>query len=200
MTKHIIWLKKERNINFVAQKLKEGELVIIPTDTIYGILTNCFSKKGIKKIYQIKRRDKNKPLLVLVSDFEMLKKLVLLKNLKIKESVLKKIMRKPVTVIFKARKNLPHAIVKNGKIAIRIPKNKLLQKIIKSANTPLVAPSANISGEKPKRFFWQIIKEFQNKVKYIFWKFIIWDIRPSTIIDCTGMEIKYIRIGRVKKI
>lgn len=200
MIKHIKWLKKEKNLIMVSQKIKQGEIIIIPTDTIYGILANCFSISALDKIYKIKKRDKNKPLLVLVSDFKMMEKVVPSKEIQSKKNILNKIMKKPVTVILPAKKNLPKAIVKDGKIAVRIPQNDILKKLIKYSDAPLVAPSANLEGKKPKRFCWQIIKEFKNKVSYIFWRFFIRDIRPSTIIDLTGDEIKYVRIGRVKRV
>ena len=200
MIKYIKWLKKEKNLIIVSQKIKQGEIIVIPTDTIYGILANCFSIPALDKIYKIKKRDKNKPLLVLVSDFKMMEKVVPSKEIQSKKNILNKIMKKPVTVILPAKKNLPKAIVKDGKIAVRIPQNDILKKLIKYSDAPLVAPSANLEGEKPKRFCWQIIKEFKNKVSYIFWRFFIWDIRPSTIIDLTGDEIKYVRIGRVKRV
>ncbi|MBN1899180.1 MAG: threonylcarbamoyl-AMP synthase [Spirochaetes bacterium] len=198
MIRHIRWLKNETNMKMIARKIRQGESIVMPTDTVYGILTSCFSAKGIKKIYRMKKRETNKPFLVLVPDLKSVKDLVVPGEYKAKKDFLKKAFKNPVTVILKAKRHLPGAVLKDKKVAIRIPGDKVLKALLRKSGVPLVAPSANRSGGKILRFPWQIIREFKNSSDHIFWKYMIWDIRPSTIIDLSGEGIKYIRIGRGK--
>jgi L-threonylcarbamoyladenylate synthase len=133
----------------ILDYLKNGEVVILPTDTIDGLSVRADDKKGVEKIYSIKKRGKNKPLLVLVSSMAMLKKYCYLN--KIQEKKLKEIWQesRPSSVILKHRNLLSSNITHNNSyLAVRLPKSVFLRKMIRALGVPIVSTSVNISGQK----------------------------------------------------
>lgn len=124
-------LKKAKNI------LLSGGVIIFPTDTVYGIAASIRSKKGLKRIFNIKKRPKNKPLPVLISNRKQLKDLVY-DIPKETEKLIAKHWPGALTLIFKAKSG--------GTIGIRMPNHKELLSLIDECG-PLAATSANISGK-----------------------------------------------------
>lgn len=134
----------------IIANLKNGKVIVFPTDTVYGLGCRSDCVKAINKIYKIKAR-KNSPCVNLVSSLEMAKKYCYLN--KNQADYLKKIWPGPVTVILKSKGNLPEKILgKNSgeglSLAIRLPKNKFLVKIINEINKPVVSTSLNLHGQK----------------------------------------------------
>ncbi|NCB20385.1 MAG: Sua5/YciO/YrdC/YwlC family protein [Clostridia bacterium] len=124
------------------------KVVVMPTDTIDGISVRADSFTAVEKIYKIKKRNKNKSLIILVSSINMLKKYCYLSQAQ--ERVLKKIWQSenPTTVLLTHKKKLATNLTNNKYLAVRLPKNDFLRKMIKSLRIPIVSTSLNISGEK----------------------------------------------------
>ncbi len=146
----------KKQIDLIADYLLKGEVIVYPTDTIYGLGCLAEDKKAIERIYKIKQRDKSKPLLILASSFNMVKKYCFLS--KEQENFLKNKWPGPVSVILKSRNLLPRELTggKNS-IAVRLPariiqegkpKNNFLIKIISKVGKPIVSTSVNISGRE----------------------------------------------------
>jgi L-threonylcarbamoyladenylate synthase len=147
-------------VNLIIDYLRQGKVVIYPTDTIYGLGCIATDKKAINKIYKIKKRNKKKPLLILVSSLAMLKRHCYVSRKQ--EEYLRKVWNnlpqpllgkegsfRAVSVILKSRGLLPRNLTGGtDSIAVRLPRNKLLIKIIRQINTPIVSTSLNISGKK----------------------------------------------------
>ena len=137
-------------IDLIAGSLHIGQIVVLPTDTIYGLSCLANDSRSIKKIFHLKKRDPNKPLIILVSDLKMAKKYA---HISAKQAVvLEKIWSKkqaPTTVILQHRHKLPIELTRGSSgLALRLPKSKLLIKIIEKVNCPLVSTSLNFSGQK----------------------------------------------------
>ena len=137
-------------IKFIAGALKKGQVLVLPTDTIYGLSCLANNEEAIKKIKKLKGNEKNKPLSIIVSDLAMLKKYVYLSTEQ--EKKLKEIWgpkTKPTTVILKHRKKLPAILTgKSDGLAARLPKLDFLIKILNEVKSPLVSTSLNMAGEK----------------------------------------------------
>jgi len=140
-------------INLVADYLKKGKIVALPTDTIYGFSCLADNVRAIKKIRRLKRRDQRdiqKPLLILVSGLAMLKKYALVP--KRQTALLKQIWSKntrPTTVILRSRGRLPQELTGAADgLAVRLPKSEFLIRILKKVRKPLASTSLNISGRK----------------------------------------------------
>lgn len=137
------------SIKFIAGALKEGQVLVLPTETIYGLSCLANNAKAISRIKKLKGNDKNKPLSILISDLAMLKKYVYLSA--DQERKIKKIWgpnKRPTTVILKHRHKLPPILTgKSDGLAARLPKFNFLIKILAAVNCPLVSTSLNLTGE-----------------------------------------------------
>ena len=132
----------------IVKSLLRGEVIVYPTDTIYGIGCLATNTKAIQKIKAIKKRDPNKPLLILVSSLYMAKKYCFVS--KKQELILKELWsgHRPTSIILKHRNLLSKELIpKQEGIAVRLPKSDFLRKMIRTAGTPIVSTSFNISGE-----------------------------------------------------
>lgn len=147
----------KQNLNKIAKFLENGGVVICPTDTVYGFLAEAENKKAIEKIYKIKKRPKTKPLAVFVADFKMAESLAQIDNKQ--KKILKNKWPGKYTFILKS---------KSGRtIALRIPKYKFLNNLLKKINKPLAQTSVNISGQPPLIKTKDIINQF-NKQDILF--------------------------------
>ena len=130
----------------IVEDLLNGHVVGFPTDTVYGLAIVYDNKSAFDKLYNIKNRDINKPISMMVYDKEVLKEVAYIdKNSK---KVIEKLMPGALTIILKAKPNLPEHVTFNLKtIGVRIPTNKTALDILKKVNKPLLVTSANISNE-----------------------------------------------------
>jgi L-threonylcarbamoyladenylate synthase len=144
-------LKKDISIEIkaIVSALKKGKVLVLPTDTIYGLSCLASNEEAIKRIKKLKGNDKNKPLSILVSGIEMLKKYSYVsvnQEKKIKE--IWNLKKRPTTIILKHRHKLPVVLtgVSDG-IAARLPKLDFLIKILEELKSPIVSTSLNLTGE-----------------------------------------------------
>jgi tRNA threonylcarbamoyl adenosine modification protein (Sua5/YciO/YrdC/YwlC family) len=135
-----------RLVRHVVDCLKQGGVVIYPTDTTYGLGCDIFNPKGIKKIYQIKQRDARKPFSFICSDLAEVSNYAEVSNFAFR--ILKRHLPGPYTFILEASKVVPDALTTRQKtVGIRIPDNAISRLIVQELGHPLVTTSANISGE-----------------------------------------------------
>lgn len=147
------------------QYLKEGKVILYPTDTVWGIGCDASNFDAVSKIYKIKNREESKSLIVLVSSLNMLKKHVQVPKKAIE--VLKNI-EQPTTIIYKNPNGFAkNTIAKDNSIAIRIVKDDFCRKLIKQFGKPIVSTSANISGKPTPKSFQEISKPILDGVDYI---------------------------------
>lgn len=132
--------------------LRKGGLVVLKTDTIYGFSCLASSSSALKRLRQIKKREKDKPFLLLVANLEMLESIAFLNLAQKKYIEDNRIFeKKSTTILLKIKKKLPIEVLgsKNiNKIAIRLPKSRFLTKMIKELSEPIVSTSLNLSGEE----------------------------------------------------
>jgi len=138
-------------VNKAARMLRSGGIVAFPTDTVYGIAAMPFNKKAVSKLYKIKSRSDKKPIALLISSKNQVKKFARLIPAKAKK-LMTKYWPGPLTLIFKKKKSIPGFLTSNlPTIGIRMPKNKIALKLIKAAGGALAVTSANRSGGKPTK-------------------------------------------------
>ena len=167
--KNYLNCKKEWNIEQLkkpAQMMKNGSIVIFPTETVYGIGTNGLDASAAHKLYTIKQRASNKPISLLVSDMEMIRKVT--KNITEEEyKIMKAFFPGPLTIILKKSAIVPD-IVTAGKdtVGIRMPEGKIARELIRLAGVPIAAPSANISDKPCGINVESIYQDFYGKVDF----------------------------------
>ena len=136
----------ETALNEASRLIKNGEVVGIPTETVYGLAANALDEEAVKKIYIAKGRPSDNPLIVHISDMSELPPLV--KEIPAKVKIMaEKFWPGPLTMIMKKSDLIP--LKTSGgldTVAVRMPENKYARAIIKTSGVPLAAPSANLSG------------------------------------------------------
>ena len=156
----------DKKLQEVANIIRQGGIVVFPTETVYGIGTNGLDSKSISKLYHVKQRPLNKPISLLVSSLEMVK--VVTENISDMEyKLMERFFPGPLTIILKKNKAVPNNLTNNtDTVGIRLPDNIIARKLIEYANVPIATPSANISGRSSGTNIQDIIKDFGDKVDY----------------------------------
>ena len=163
-------LKKYEDLNKIkeaAQEIKKGNIVLFPTETVYGIGANVLDEKAVNKIFKAKGRASDNPLIVHISNIEMLDNLA--KNIgDIERKLLTNFWPGPLTIIFDRKDCIPDNVTAGlDTVGIRMPNNEVARKLIEFSNVPIAAPSANISGKPSGTKVEDIIEELDGKVDYI---------------------------------
>ena len=153
-------------INKALQVLKQGGLILYPTDTVWGIGCDATNAEAVKKVFKLKRREDRKALICLVADDRMLKKYVI----KVPEVALNilDVTDKPTTIIYDDAQNLAsNLIAEDGTIAIRIPDDEFCFQLCRKLKDAIVSTSANISGEPTPKSFKEISPAILKGVDYV---------------------------------
>lgn len=135
------------DINDAVTALREGKLVVLPTETVYGLASDGLNEKAIEKLFLVKGRPKNNPIMLQVADIEMLKLIVKEIPMTAKK-LIEAFWPGPLTLVLKKRPEIC-SILSAGteNIGVRMPDQPLTLEIIRIFNRPLAVPSANISGK-----------------------------------------------------
>ncbi|WP_332025594.1 L-threonylcarbamoyladenylate synthase [Kaistella sp.] len=142
--------------------LKSGGTILYPTDTIWGIGCDATNPEAINKIFEIKKREKSKSMIILVESEKRLQDLVEVPEMAWE---IMDLSEKPVTLIYDNPKGLPNEILaEDGSIGIRLVKDDYLKKLIGKLNNPLVSTSANFSGDPSPMKFADISQEIISSV------------------------------------
>lgn len=149
----------------IIQTLKSGGTILYPTDTIWGIGCDATNIDAIEKIFEIKKREKTKSMIILVESEKRLQDLVDVPEMAWE---IMDLSEKPVTIIYDHPRNLPKELLaEDGSVGIRLVKNDFLKKLISKLNKPLVSTSANFSGEKSPMKFSDISQEIVDSVDFV---------------------------------
>jgi len=158
----------QSNIKKAKNYLDKNHCVAVPTETVYGLAGNAYSNMSVKKIFNLKKRPKNNPLIVHYLDINKLKD-----DCHIDDNFIKLYNRfspGPITFILKLKKDSKiskFVTNKQTSLAVRFPKHPLFRKLLKVLNYPLAAPSANISTRLSSVKASDVIEEFGSKIKYV---------------------------------
>ena len=171
-----------------VEYLKNGGIIIYPSDTIWAIGCDATNSKAINKIFKIKKRDSSSPLICLMNDYQMLNKYV---NLTKKNKHFLELQKKPTTIIFNKVKELSFY---KSSIAIRIPNDEFCQKLIKEFNKPITSTSVNITGDRFPECFDEINYGILNQIDYTVNLKRNEKLKtPSQIIKIVGDSFKILR-------
>jgi L-threonylcarbamoyladenylate synthase len=188
-------------IKKAEESIKEGKVLICPTDTVYGLIADATNKRAVKKIFKIKKRSFKKPVPIFIKDIKMAKKIAQIDENQ--EKLLRKYWPGKITVILRLKRKpspgqrswagFPKGIGKLKKeIGLRIPNYNFLKILLKRLNFPLAQTSANISGNMPIKNIKIAMKLFnkkKNKPDLIIDGGVLKN-KPSTIIDLTEFPPK----------
>ena len=158
----------QSNIKKAKKYLNENYCIGVPTETVYGLAANAYKDLAVKKVFKLKKRPKNNPLIVHYYNIDSLRKDCFINDNFIK--LYKKFSPGPITYILKLKKDSKiskFVTNKQASLAVRFPKHPLFRKLLKVLNYPLAAPSANISTRLSSVKASDVIEEFGSRIKYV---------------------------------
>ena len=167
--------------------LNKGNIIGIPTETVYGLAGNAYSERAVKKIFKLKKRPKKNPLIIHYHDLEKAKKDVRLNSNFYK--LYKMFCPGPITFVLKKRKNSKITSLSTASlstVAVRFPSHKIINTVLKSVSFPLAMPSANISSRLSTVKALDVFEDFKKKLKIIIDGGISRIGIESTVVDLTG--------------
>lgn len=158
------------NINIVAEILRNGGLVGIPTETVYGLAADALNGNAVAKIFEAKGRPMDNPLIVHISDFDEINKYNLVSEIpESAKTLAKHFWPGPLTMIMKKSHIIPDEVSAGlDTVAIRFPSHPLAKEIIKCAGTPLAAPSANLSGSPSPTTASHVMDDMNGRIDAVF--------------------------------
>lgn len=191
--------KITKNPVIAAEEILKGNVVAIPTETVYGLGANALNPEAVLKIYEIKRRPLFNPLILHIDDVEKIKNYA--RN--VSKYVLKlaeKFSPGPITFVVRKKSIVPD-IVTGGlsTVAIRIPSHKMIQKVLKLTGVPIAAPSANIFGRTSPTTAMEVLEELNGKISYILDGGKCSVGIESTIVGFFDNKVKILRPGYITR-
>ena len=194
-----IYQPNKKNLTKASKLIKSGKVIAIPTETVYGLAGNAYRNDSVKKIYSLKKRPKNNPLIVHFSSVKTMNQEVVINEQLIK--LAKKFSPGPLTYILPLKKESKISklvLNKKHQIACRIPNNKTFLAVLKQSGVPIAAPSANLSNKLSTTRSVDVEKEFGKKLSYIL------DSKKTSIgLESTvlllGASLKILRPGAITK-
>ncbi|CAN5502955.1 L-threonylcarbamoyladenylate synthase [soil metagenome] len=182
-----------------SKLINSGEIVAFPTETVYGLGANALDPSAISKIYQMKGRPFDNPLIVHIADLKTLRGLVSEISPRAMR-IIKKFWPGPVTLVLKKSKIVPKVTTGGlGTIAVRMPRNRIALALIKKSGFPIAAPSANISGRPSPTNASHVKDDLDGKVKLILDGGSTEIGIESTVIDMTLRTPVILRPGGISK-
>ncbi|MBI2022291.1 threonylcarbamoyl-AMP synthase [Candidatus Daviesbacteria bacterium] len=184
---------KNKSEQQIEEILRGGGIGVIPSDTIYGIVGSALIPKTVEKIYELRKRSKNKPMIILISSLADLK-LFNITLTRSQKTFLEKNWPNPLSVVLHCPdENLSYLHRGQKSLAFRMPKDRWLLELLKLTG-PLSAPSANLEGEKSAKSIEQAKKYFGDKIDfYINGGKVV--SHPSTLIKLYNHKIEILRQG-----
>lgn len=173
-----------------AKVIKQGGLVAFPTETVYGLAADYLNENAIERLYVVKERPKDKPFTVHISSFGDLTRLSC-EITPFSKQLIERFWPGPLTLIFNADSG--------RKIGIRMPRNKLALEFISSCGTPIVAPSANISGKRPPRSAGEVLEDLDGRIDVILDGGETEVGIESTVVDTSVNPYRILREGAIKE-
>lgn len=182
---------QEEKLNAAVAILKEGGLVAFPTETVYGLAGNFSDKKAIEKVYEVKKRPRNKPLPVAIADKEKIEELACDIS-PVAYRLIDNFWPGPLTLILKSSES-------DEKIGIRMPDHNVVLKIIQKLGVPLVLTSANTSGNPAPHSAEEVLKDLDGLIDMVLDGGKTSLGKESTVIDATCLPFKILREGALNE-
>ncbi len=182
-------------ISSIVRTLRQGGVVLSPTDTIYGLACDPFQRQALEKVVQIKGRQQEKGFLLLIAHRDQVRKLVDSTPASF-EILSDRLWPGPVTMLFRGRRDLPALLLgKQGKIGFRVPDSRFLQAVLQEFSSPLLSTSANLSGQAPPEDLPRLRSLFSGKVDLFVDGGPVVTAPPSTVLDLCGEPPQIVRRG-----
>ncbi len=194
----IISLTKDETkaLEEALKALSEGLVVAIPTETFYGLAVDFRNEAALRRLFALKRRPKEKPILLLLGDFSQLEQVVEEKT-PLARKLMKAFWPGPLTLVLPAKPGLsPLLTAGTEKVAVRLSSHPVPQKLAAALGRPITGTSANLSGRPPARSAEEVEEELPG-VDLILDAGLLPARAPSTIVDASGKSPRLLREGEI---
>lgn len=186
-----------REIDKVVQFLRDGGLIVYPTDTIYGLGCDIFHTKAVEKICRYKGIDVRKANLSFICyDLSHISEYAKVSNDTFK--LMKKNLPGPFTFILNGNNNLPKLFRNKKTVGIRIPDNNIIRELVKGLGNPILSTSVHDADDEIQEYFTdpELIHERYENIADVVINAGYGSLEPSTVVDCTGDEPVVVRQGK----
>lgn len=181
---------QKKSIDGAARVLRDGGLVAFPTETVYGLGANFLDKRAVERVYEVKKRPREKPLTVHIVDKDCIQDFAC--NIpRIFYELSHRFWPGPLTLILEAKAG--------GKIGFRMPANRIARDLIARSKVPVVAPSANLSDKTPPTSAKEVVDTFNNLIEMVIDGGNTEIGVESTVLDLTVSPFKILREGALGK-
>jgi L-threonylcarbamoyladenylate synthase len=188
---------KAENLSQAIAALGRGDVIVFPTETLYGLGTDALNFAAVDKVFQLKGRDPRNPIPVLVSDLLMLDALVT-EISPLAKQLVASFWPGPLTLVLPARHDIPRPLVNtSGGVGVRISSQPLARKLVGMFGRPITATSANPSGQPAARTAAQARAYFSGAVKIFVDGGMLTSSSPSTVAEVVGDKVAIIRHGAI---
>ena len=178
-----------------ARIISEGGVIAFRTDTFYGLGADPFNATAVAKIRELKGREENKPILLLLADASVADRFVADRSNEFEE-VARKFWPGPLTIVGRAVENLPSEITAGtGTVGVRVPADASVRDLVRQCGGVLTGTSANPSGSEPARSAEDVRDYFGDRIDLIVDGGVVTATQPSTVIDVTTSRMRIIRQG-----
>ena len=180
-----------------ARVIRAGGVAAVPTDTLYGLAADPFNAAAVKKLFRIKRRPENMPILLLVDSLQRMENLVA-RTPEGFRSLAARFWPGPLTMILPARPGVPRAVTAgSGTVAVRLPRSALIRSLVRLARRPLTGTSANLSGRAGGRSADEADRQLGALLDLLLDAGPAKRALPSTIVDLSGRAPRVVRSGAI---
>ena len=179
--------------------LGRGEVIVFPTETLYGLGADALQPAAVDRVFQLKGRDPNNPIPVLISDRAMLFTVVAHVP-PIAEKLIGRFWPGPLTIVLPARSDIPRPLMNaNGGIGVRVSSGPFATELVQGLGRPITATSANPSGQPPARTAQQAKKYFSGRIDIFLDGGRLGSEMGSTVIEITGDALRIVRAGEIDR-
>ncbi len=183
-----------RSIRQIADKLRNGGVICYPTDTVYGIGCDIFNQKAVKKVFQIKKRPRNKPFSFMCSSLRNVSDYAHVSNMAYR--IMRKALPGPFTFVLPAAKIVPKIMITKQKtVGIRVPANNICIELIAALGNPILTTSAILDEDQPLSEAYEFEELLGNAVDVVIDGGMVYP-DPSTVIDFSGNDPEILRQGK----
>lgn len=184
------------DIDRLVEVINNGDIAVVPTDTVYGIIGDALNIDVIHKVYEVKKRDYSKPLILMVSSINMLERYVDTIN-ELERKLIKKYWPGKLTILFKKNEKISNLITSGSDlVGIRFPDNIELVELIEKIDKPLISTSCNISSKEVITSIDMLEEDISKYVSYIYDGGILSNT-SSTIVKVNNKDVEILREGEL---
>jgi L-threonylcarbamoyladenylate synthase len=188
-----------KNFSAAVAALQRGDVIVYPTETLYGLGADALDAAAVEKIFQLKGRDSKNPIPILVADRQMLDRLAT-EVPPLAEKLIACFWPGPLTIVLPARKKIPRPLVNlTGGVGVRISSEPIAAELVNALGRPLTATSANPSGKAPARTVGEAKDYFAGQIEFFIDGKELTSKSGSTVVEIIGGAVRIIREGEIGK-